>query len=298
MIKTNQDKVVETAVLGRIAHPSVPHYPAMKVASDGSPYIPVGAGGINYSVRMGDPAFGWAWGDHVEPCVSIENRDANANGGLSTFSCIGNEALIVSSRMEMKEGKGKPVTGVVVGKHQHGTHERVLVHFPKRVMERLTVGDEIQVRGGGVGLSAADYEEVSIMNTSPRFLKAMNLSERAGKLRIPVAKIILGKIMGSGVGSGNCHRGSLDIQATSPEMVKEYSLDTIRLGDVVAVTDYDATYGARWQPGAITLGVVTHGSSSASGHGPGINVIMTSPSGVIEPIITRKANISEILNLP
>ena len=143
MIKTNQDKVVETAVLGRIAHPSVPHYPAMKVASDGAPYIPVGAGGINYSVRMGDPAFGWAWGDHVEPCVSIENRDANANGGLSTFSCIGNEALIVFSRMEMKEGKGKPVTGVVVGKHQHGTHERVLVHFPKRVMERLTVGDEI-----------------------------------------------------------------------------------------------------------------------------------------------------------
>ena len=193
--------------------------------------------------------------------------------------------------------KGKPVTGVVVGKHQRGPRERVLVHFPKRVVERLTVGDEIQVRGGGVGLCVPEFEDVTIMNTSPRFLKAMNPSERSGKLRVPVAKIILGKIMGSGIGSGNCHRGSLDIQATSLQTVKEYSLNTLRLGDVVAVTDYDATNGAQWFPGAITLGVVTHGASSASGHGPGINVIMTSPSGVIEPIITRKANIAEILSL-
>lgn len=297
MIKTNQEKVVETAVIGRVAQPSLPHYPSMKVAHDGSHYLPVGAGGINYTVRMGDPAFGWAWGDHVEPCVSIENDDPRANAGLSTFSCIGNEAIIVSSRMEMKEAKGKPASGIVVGKHQHGCHERVLVHFPKRVVERLTVGDEIQVRAGGLGLRAPDFPDVTIMNTSAKFLKAMNPSERGGKLRVPVAKIILGKILGSGVGSENCYRGDLDIQSTSPQTVKEYSLDALRLGDVVAVTDCDATHGARWQPGAITLGVVTHGSSPASGHGPGINVIMTSPSGVLEPIITRKANLSEILNL-
>ena len=70
-----------------------------------------------------------------------------------------------------------------------------------------------------------------------------------------------------------------------------------RLGDLVAISDYDATHGPRWQPGAITVGVVAHGASRRSGHGPGVNVIVTSSKGTIEPIITRKANIAELLGL-
>ena len=31
-------------------------------------------GGISYNVRSGDSAFGWS-GDHVEPGVSIRNRE-------------------------------------------------------------------------------------------------------------------------------------------------------------------------------------------------------------------------------
>jgi hypothetical protein len=99
------------------------------------------------------------------------------------------------------------------------------------------------------------------------------------------------------VGATNPHRGDFDIQASSPETVKEYSLDALRLGDVVAVTDYDATVAPRWHPGAITVGVVAHGSSRMAGHGPGINVLLTSPSGAVEPIITRKANLAELLGL-
>ena len=39
------------------------------------------------------------------------------------------------------------------------------------------------------------------------------------------------------------------------------------------------------------------GGVHVSGHGPGVNVILSSPKGSLEPIITRKANIAELLSL-
>ena len=79
--------------------------------------------------------------------------------------------------------------------------------------------------------------------------------------------------------------------------MKEYSLDMLRLGDMVAISDLDCTNGPRWHRDAVTVGVVVHGSSSLAGHGPGINALFTSSQGTIEPIITRKANLAELLKL-
>ncbi len=295
MIKTNLDKLVEVAVCGEICHPHLPNYPDEKVAFDGSPYVPIGFSGITYNVKVGDPAFDWAAGDHVEPGVGIKNPDAKANTGLNLFACIGNEATLIEARMEGKDSKLKGASGIVTGKH--GGAERVLVHFPRRTVDRLGVGDRIQIRAAGVGLALADYPEVRVMNCGPKLLKALNPSEKSGKVRVPVAKVIPGKLMGSGLGATNSFTGDYDIQSTSPEAVKEYSLDQIRLGDLVAISDHDASHGPRWQQGAITVGVVVHGASRMSGHGPGVNVILTSAKGILEPIITRKANISELLAL-
>lgn len=295
MIKTNLEKLVETAVCGEACHPYVPNYPDAGVAWNGTAHVGVGFSGINFTVKVGDPAFDWASGEHVEPGVAIRNSDPRANGGLNLFSCIGNEAVIVEARMEGKETRLKGTAGVVTGKH--GGAERVLVYFPKRVVERLCVGDRIQIRAGGVGLALLDYPDVRVMNCSPRLLKALNPSEKGGKIRVPVAKVIPGKLMGAGLGSTNSFTGDYDIQSTSPEAVKEYALDQLRLGDLVAISDHDASNGLRWQPGAITVGAVVHGSSRISGHGPGVNVLFTSPKSTIEPIITRKANIAELLGL-
>lgn len=296
MIKTNLEKLVEVAVSGEICHPFAASYPDEKVAFDGAAYVPVGFSGICFNVKVGDPAFDWAGGDEVEPGVSVQNCCEEANSGLVTFSCIGNEALLVEACMEGKDAKLKGVPGVVTGK-RGGTRGRVQVYFPKRVVDRLCVGDKVQIRASGVGLSLLDYPEVRLVNCSPRLLKALNPSEKAGKVRVPVAKVIPGKLMGAGMGSGNSFTGNYDIQSSSPEAVKEYSLDQLRLGDLVAISDHDATHGPRWQPGAITVGVVAHGSSRRSGHGPGVNVILTSAKGTIEPIITRKANLAELLGL-
>jgi len=295
MIKSNLEKLVETAVSGTIGHPSVCGK-AERVGFDGSAGVAGGFSGINFTVKVGDLAFDWAGGDAVEPGVGVSNCCEESNAGLALYACIGNEAVITEACMEGKDAKLKGTPGVVTGK-VGGCDGRVLIHFPKRVVDRLCVGDTIQIRAGGVGLALLDYPDVRLMNTSARLLKALNPSEKGGKVRIPVAKVIPGKLMGNGVGCASGWSGDVDIQSTSPEAVKEYSLDQLRLGDLVAISDHDASHGSRWQPGAITVGVVTHGASRRAGHGPGVNVILTSPKGAIEPIITRKANLAELLGL-
>lgn len=290
MIKTNLEKLVEVAVCGEVSHPA----PAEGgVAWDGAPVETGTFSGIAFNVKVGDPAFDWAGGDHVEPGVGLRNPDPAAHRGLLRFSCIGSEAVIVEARLEGKDVRLKGIPGMVTGK----SGGRVLVHFPRRILDRLCVGDRIQIRASGVGLALLDYPDVRLANMAPRLLRALNPSEKSGRVRIPVAKVVPGKLMGGGVGSPDILDRDYDIQSSSPEAVRECSLDQIRLGDLVAISDHDATHGPRWQPGAVTVGVVVHGSSRRSGHGPGINILMTSPKGTIEPIITRKANLWELMGL-
>lgn len=273
MIRTNLEKLVEMAVSGTVAHPC---------AGDGF-------SGINLSVRMGDPALFWASDGPVEPGVAIENRDPAAAGGLALHACIGNEALLLQAALEGKE-KLQGSTGVVTGKTSCG---RVLVHFPRRIVEKLSPGDRIQLRAGGRGLALADYPDVRCLNVGPKLLKALNPSEKGGKVRIPVAKVLPGKLLG-GFGTGGPATADVDIHNGAPESTKE-ALDPLRLGDLVAVTDYDASESGQWRAGAVTVGAVVHGAGRRGG--PGLNVLLTSPKGAIDAIITRKANLAELLAL-
>ena len=294
MIKSNVEQLVETAVAGRIAHPrSTDH--DLRPGADGSSAIPVHGGGITFNVRVGDPAGGWAGADHVEPGVSLRADDPRENAALAALACIGNEAVITDAVFEGKDVKLKGVAGTVSGKHCAG--DRVIVSLPKRVLERLCVGDRIQIRAAGCGLRFLDYPDIAVLNMGPRLLRALNPSEKSGKVRVPVAKVIPGKLAGAGLGATHPQAGGVDIQTSSAEVLKEFTLDQVRLGDLVAITDHDATHGHRWQPGAVTIGVVSHGTSRYAGHGLGVNAILTSPRGSIEPIFTRKANLAELLGL-
>lgn len=292
MIKTNLDRLVETAVLGEICHPSS-NRKTFAVSYSGEAYIPVYSSGITYNAAVGSPAFDWAWGDHVEPGVSIKNADAFANNQLNMYACVGNTATIVSAALDDKENKLKGITGIVTGKH--GGADKVIIYFPRKIIERLCIGDRIQIRACGVGLKFVDYPDITVMNCSPKLLKDLNVSEKGKKVRVHVSKIIPGKIMGSGLGSSCSFAGDYDIQSVSPEVVREYSLNTIRLGDMVAITDHDCSHGPRWQSGAITVGVIIHGASFISGHGPGVVALFSSPKGTIEPIISRNANLADIM---
>jgi hypothetical protein len=296
MIKANFENLVETCVVGEISHPrTVGHNGLLVTGFDGRPFAPVVQAGLTLNVRVGDRAFHWAWGERVMPGATLTHPDPAANRALYLLACLGNEATVIEAALDGKESKVRGQNGVVVGKDAE--FECVIVHFPKRVLERLAIGDRIQIRASGQGFCVPQPSGISISHCGPQLLRAINPTEKGGRLRVPVSCIVPGKLMSPEPAPGDGGFHGCEIQSSSPEVIKEYRLDNLRLGDLVAVADFDATFGPRWHNGAITVGAVVHGPSSLSGHGAGVVVLFSSASGVIEPVITRKANIADFLNL-
>ncbi len=290
MIRTNIDQCVEIAISGTIQNPSVPPNAESRTASDGSTFPAGAAAGLVLNVKVGDTAFGWAGADEVEPGAALSNCCDDANRALSLLACVGNDAVITDATFDNKDVKLKGVAGVVTGK----SHNRVLAYFPKRVLEKLVAGDRLQVRAQGNGLRLLDYPDIHVANIGPKFLRAMNLSEKGGKVRVQVTKIVPGRLLGAGAGSGS-QAGHFDIQTTSTEDQKV--LEQIRLGDLVTITDVDCARGVRFEKNAVTIGIVCHASSRRAGHGIGINALMSSTKGQIEAIIMSKANLANYLSL-
>ena len=292
MLRTNSDRLVKISVVGEVASP-VYGRSVYNISAEGVPMILPGIGGITYNVRVGDPACGWE-ADHVEPGVSIENKENDprfgqgANTALNVLSCVGNEAVVVS-------GDAKGARGVVTGKH--GGVEHVLVDFQPETLEKLMLGDKVLVKAFGVGLKLLDFPEVKVMNMDPRFLEALNPKPNGDKLEVPVTHIIPAAIMGSGLGANQTYSGDYDIQLFDENVRREYGLDDLRLGDLVAIMDADNSYGRIYRKGAVSIGIIVHTNCVTSGHGPGVTTLFTSSSGKIIPKIDSKANIAWLLKL-
>lgn len=292
MIKTNANKLIKISVIGEVSSPIVSKS-VYRISANGIPLIFPGVGGITYNLRVGDLACGWE-ADHVEPGVSVENKENDsrygnaANTAFNVFSCIGNKATIVN-------GDAKGDGGIVTGKH--GGIEHVLVDFQANTLEKLIPGDKILIKAFGVGLKLVDYPEIRTINMDPKFLEVMNPQEIDGKVQVPVTHIIPAAIMGSGLGANHVHSGDYDIQMFDKKMIKDYNLDNLKLGDLVAIKDADHSYGRIYRQGAISIGIVVHTNCVTAGHGPGITSLMTSASGKITPKIDRKANIAYLLKL-
>ncbi|MBN1884481.1 MAG: DUF4438 domain-containing protein [Candidatus Krumholzibacteriota bacterium] len=291
MIRTNRDRIVVKAVLGRVTHPRIPLRNPWLVDPAGCAHVKPGTGGITYNVMVGDSAFDFE-GDHVEPCVSIAHedtgKDPSTTGGLSILSCIGNEARITS-------GAAAGGKGIVTGKH--GGVEHVLVDFPPATLEKLSIGDRILVRAAGQGLSIPDLPDVHVMNIDPALLDACGISIESGRLVVPVAHVIPATIMGSGVGSRHAYSGDYDIQIPDDDVVREHGLQSLRIGDVIAIRDADCRFGRTVRKGAMSIGVVVHGSCVTSGHGPGVTVVMTTAGETMVPEIEGSANIASYLGI-
>lgn len=290
MIKTNADRLVRVSVIGEITSQSL-RTSVYKITADGRPVVLPGVGGITYNVRVGDRAIGWV-ADHVEPGVSIKNKAKEegtpGNNALNILSCVGNTARVVS-------GEAKNETGIVTGKH--GGIEHVLVDFHPAILKKLVIGDKVMVISSGVGLELTEFPEVKAMNIDPGLLGKLAIYGEDDKLCVPVSHIIPAKIMGSGIGRDNVYRGDYDIQLFDRATVEEYSLEKLRLGDFVAITDADHSYGRIYKKGAISVGIVVHTDCVISGHGPGATTIFTSGTGMIRPIIDKKANLADIMGL-
>lgn len=296
-VQINRDELVMISVKGEISPPGIGS-DVYRVTADGMPQVLPGTGGITFNFRVGDSAVHLA-GNHVEPAVSIQNlgpendRTSRESRGLNALSNIGNEAVVIS-------GDAKGARGVVIGKH--GGIEHIMVDFKDDdVYDKLAIGDEIQIRGYGTGMRLTNIEGVTVMNVSPSLFDALGANGMGrtahGKLRIGVTHFIPAKIMGSGLGRSQTYTGDYDVQFFDPKTVKEFELETLRFGDIVAIVDADSTYGRVYRQDAITIASVSHGRSDSAGHGPGVTTLFTSTKGRIEPYKASDANLARLLEI-
>jgi hypothetical protein len=258
----------------------------LRVGHDGVARNLPGSGGITYNVKIGDSAMGWA-GDHVEPGVTVRNQDSMENGALQSLSCVGNQATVVG-------GDAKGAKGYVTG--THGGIEDLICYFDSDALESLVIGDKIQVRAWGQGIEFVDHPGVKIKNLDPDLLEKLGLRARGDDVEVPVSAIIPPQLMGSGLGATS-ERGDYDIVTNDLSVHEKYGLGDLRLGDVVAITDHDNTVGRAYREGAVTVGVIVHADSYASGHGPGVTTLLTSRTGKLKPVIDKTANIARYLGV-
>jgi hypothetical protein len=291
VLKTNADKLIKISVMGEIVSPNFRQ--VYKISAAGSPFVLPGVGGITYNLRVGDPAVGWE-ADHAEPGVSIENKEVDPgigrgpNTAFNALSCIGNQAIVAS-------GDAKGDKGIVTGKH--GGVEHVLADFSAVTMDKLLIGDRILIRAYGAGLKLLDYPDVKVFNTDPSLLDVWCPEPSGDKLSVPVTHIVPAAIMGSGLGSNSVNTGDYDIQLFDQPIANQYNLNSLRLGDIVAIIDADHSFGRIYRQGAISVGVVVHTNCHAAGHGPGVTTLLTSAEGKIVPQINPKANVASLLKL-
>lgn len=280
MLKTNQDRCPILSVQGQISHPGSR---GPRIDTNGQTHYLPGTGGISYNAKIGDPAVGWV-ADHLEPGVSLKNPEVVANAAFNTYSCIGNEAVVVS-------GEAKGAKGFVVG--THGGIEHVIAHFDDETMEKLCHDDKVLVKSWGQSMVLTDYPHITLRNMSPQLLEKLNIIEADGKLKVGVAKMAPASIMGSGLGSPSSASGDYDVTLSDKKIVEAYGLDGLRFGDIVAIENADSRHGRSYQTGAVTIGVVVHSDCVVAGHGPGVTTIMSALEGHIEPFIDPNANLKD-----
>lgn len=279
MLKTNKDKCVMMSVSARVHHPTMSI--SWRVGGDGKARILPATGGITYDIEVGDSCMGLA-GDHIEPGVSSKNTDKDEDNAYNHLTCIGNEAIVMS-------GDAKGEKGVVTGKH--GGIDHVMIYFPQKTLQKMMTDDSILVKAYGQGLELLDYPEVSVFNIDPKLLEKLDIEEKDGKLYVAVTTVVPAELMGSGLGVSEMKSGDYDIMTRDPQAYEKYGLGSLRFGDFVLVQDHSCVFGPDYLKGASSVGVVVHGDSFSSGHGPGLAIILSCQKDIIRPKIDATANL-------
>ncbi len=291
--RINADELVVVGVSGQIAHP-VGRANPYRIGYDGVPRVLPGTGGIVLNQRIGDLCIGLA-GDHIEPGVALHNNGREVvgprdgpNNALMTYACVGNVAEVLSGRMIGRRG-------VVTGKH--GGINHVLVDFPTEVLARLAIGDRMQIRSHGLGARFPDFPALELMNCSPRLLRHWGMHVRDRALHVPVTHCVPAVLMGSGLGKNTAWRGDYDIQMADRALRARHRLGSLRFGDLVAIVNADTRRGPSVRQGRVTVGIIVHGDSTVSGHGPGVTPLITGPATQLRPYREPGANLAAILGI-
>jgi len=282
MLQTNEDKLIKMAVLAEVVHPRSSG--GYMTGPEGEPRIGYGMNGIKYNITVGDLCSGWEGGEHIEPGLSVTNKDRADNNALSTLACIGDEIEVIT-------GDAKGARGYVIGKHNN-----FMIWLKEEDQKKIHIEDKIQIEAWGVGLKIKGFEDVTINKISPMLLQKIGIKVKDGKLVVPVTAEYPAYIMGSGYGMFPVQI-DYDIETTCPTSNDELNLKNIRFGDIVALKDQLNMWGRGYYKDAVTIGVVIHGWSNHPGHGPGVTTIMSAMPGKINTIVDHHANIAYYLGI-
>lgn len=278
----NEHELLRTALVGDVTSPVLGGSP-YDVTADGVPFVPVGAGGICYTVKVGMPVSGWA-ADQAEPGVSIANPADNANEALLVYACVGN-------RVTVRSGAAAGASGVVTGKHEaFHAYKHVLVHLGADALEAIVPGDRLVVAACGRGMTVDGLPELACHSLSPELWRSWAPEQADGRLRLRVARVLPPEVVGMGSGrvSGST---SVALQSGAADLAG------LRIGDVVAIREWDAAYFTGYHEDRLTIGVVTTGDSPVLGNGCATTLLLSGPTGSFELVEDAGANLADLLVL-
>ena len=290
MLRTNKELLPVISVQTYISEPVIMPGGDAEIGNYGLAHAIPGMGGICYNFQIGDCCMGLC-GEHIEAGVSSRNIKVNPNRNRATnaHACVGN-------RVRVQTGDARGAWGYVTG--MHGGAEHVFLYFDPETLDKLSMEDSFLIKSVGYGLRLPDYPDVLPMSVDPDLLLRMGIGEQDGKLIVPVAKRVPACLIGSGKGRPEPgYTGDVDIMTNNAALTKQYGLDTLRFGDIVYLEDFDSGFGRGYLKGAGTVGVVIHGDTYTSGHGPGVTTLLTSRRPLLETRLDERANLAWLLGV-
>jgi uncharacterized protein DUF4438 len=276
---TNASRLVSQVLTGEVWPPLADRH-GYRVGPDGQPFVLPGMGGVTLGVHCGDPASGYA-SDHLEPGASIRHADPAANMAVQFLTCVGNEVTVTS-------GPAAGATGHVIGQHAY-----VLADFTEAQAAALTTGDAVSIAAVGQGLRLTEHPAVTVKNCSPGLLEAMPGGTRQdGRLEVHVAARIPAEAIGAGAGMISEYANT-DLMGAYAGLGEDLSLglESLRVGDIVALADQDHRYGRGYRAGYLTIGVISTGQCLLFGHGPGPSTLLSGPAGAFSLVDDPDANL-------
>lgn len=284
-MKTNKEQLVEFCLQAPIHAPTMLR--TYQGTGEGRQVLLPSVGGIVYNFQIGDPCMDLR-GDHVEPGVSLKLTESMENDALMLFACVGNSAQIIT-------GDAKGAQGYVTG--MHGGIDHTICYFKREDLEKMAIGDQVQIRALGQGLTLTDHPGVHCMNLDPGLLEKMKITEKDGQLHVPVKAVIPAHLMGSGIGSSSAYTGDYDIMTGDLKTLEELGLTKLCFGDIVLLQDCDTRFGRQYLKGSVTLGVIVHSNCVQAGHGPGVTSLLSARDQLLLPLLDEGANIASYLGV-
>jgi hypothetical protein len=155
----------------------------------------------------------------------------------------------------------------------------------------IVPGDRFVVTAEGRGMTVDGLADVTCHSLSPDLWSGWAPQRDGGTLGLRVTHVLPPEVVGMGSGrvSGAT---SVALQAGVTE-----ELGNLRIGDIVAIRDWDATHYTGYHEDRVIVGVVSTGDSPVLGNGPATTILLSGPAAAFDFQLDDSANIASLLSL-